>query len=147
MKRIIVNEEFCIGCRLCEIYCLTQHSQSKKIIKAFKEETPRALARVVVEEEGPLSFAMQCRHCADAPCVAACITGAMQRDERTGAVLCDEERCVGCWTCIMVCPFGAVLRNTTGRKAASKCDLCYGEQTPVCVAHCPNEALVYEERD
>lgn len=147
MKRIIVNEEYCIGCRLCEIHCLTQHSQSKKIIKAFKEETPRALARVVVEEEGPLSFAMQCRHCADAPCVTACITGAMQRDERTGAVLCDEERCVGCWSCIMVCPFGAVLRNTVGRKAASKCDLCYGEQTPVCVAHCPNEALVYEERN
>mgnify|MGYP000694254318 FL=1 len=147
MKRIIVNEEYCIGCRLCEIYCLTQHSRSKKIIKAFKEETPRALARVVVEEEGPLSFAMQCRHCEDAPCVAACLTGAMQRDERTGAVLCDEERCVGCWTCIMVCPFGAVLRNVSGRKAASKCDLCYGEQTPVCVAHCPNEALVYEERD
>lgn len=147
MKRIIVNEEYCIGCRLCEIHCLTQHSQSKKIIKAFKGETPRALARVVVEEEGPLSFAMQCRHCADAPCVAACITGAMQRDERTGAVLCDEDRCVGCWSCIMVCPFGAVLRNTVGRKAASKCDLCYGEQMPVCVAHCPNEALVYEERN
>jgi len=146
MKRIIVNEEYCIGCRLCEIYCLTQHSQSKKIIKAFKEEVPRALARVVVEEEGPLSFAMQCRHCEDAPCVAACITGAMHRDERTGAVLCDEERCVGCWTCVMVCPFGAVLRNTSGRKAASKCDLCYGEEMPVCVAHCPNEALVYEER-
>jgi len=147
MQRIYVNEEYCIGCRLCEVYCLTQHSRSKKIIKAFKEETPRALARVVVEEEGPLSFAMQCRHCEDAPCVAACLTGAMQRDERTGAVLCDEERCVGCWTCIMVCPFGAVLRNVSGRKAASKCDLCYGEQTPVCVAHCPNEALVYEERD
>lgn len=147
MKRIIVNEEYCIGCRLCEIYCLTQHSQSKKIIKAFKEETPRALARVVVEEEGPLSFAMQCRHCEDAPCVAACITGAMHHDEHTGAVLCDEERCVGCWTCIMVCPFGAVLRSTSGHKAASKCDLCYGEQVPVCVVHCPNEALVYEERN
>jgi len=145
MKRIIVNEEYCIGCRLCEVYCLTQHSQSKKIIKAFKEEIPRALARVVVEEEGPLSFAMQCRHCEDAPCVAACITGAMHYDERTGAVLCDEERCVGCWTCIMVCPFGAVLRNTAGRKVASKCDLCFGEQMPVCVAHCPNEALVYGE--
>ena len=145
MKRIVVNEEYCIGCHLCEIHCLTQHSQSKKIIKAFREEHPRALARLVVEEEGPLSFAMQCRHCADAPCVAACITGAMQRDERTGAVLCDEERCVGCWTCIMVCPFGAVQRNVAGRKAASKCDLCYGEQMPVCVAHCPNEALTFEE--
>ncbi len=39
MKRIYVNEEYCIGCRLCEIHCLVQHSQSKKIIKAFREET------------------------------------------------------------------------------------------------------------
>jgi Fe-S-cluster-containing hydrogenase component 2 len=26
-----------------------------------------------------------------------------------------------------------------------KCDLCQGEEIPVCVAHCPNEALIYVE--
>ena len=147
MKRIYVNEEYCIACRLCEIHCLVQHSQSKKIIKAFNEETPRALPRLIVEEEGPLSFAMQCRHCEDPRCLEACITGAMRRDEETGAVLCDEEACVGCWMCVMACPFGAIQRNLEGQKAASKCDLCVGEAEPVCVANCPNEALVYEERE
>ena len=145
MKRIYVNEEYCIGCRLCEIHCQVQHSPSKKIIKAFREENPKAMPRLLVEEEGPLSFAMQCRHCDDAPCVEACITGAMHRDEETGAVLCDEDRCVGCWMCVMVCPFGAIQRNLLGSKAASKCDLCIGEDVPVCVAHCPNEALVFVE--
>ena len=144
MKRIQVHQEYCIGCRLCEIHCLVQHSHSKKIVKAFKE-TPRAMSRLLVEEEGPLSFAVQCRHCVDAPCVEACISGAMHKDERTGAVLCDQDRCVGCWTCIMVCPFGAIQRSVTGRHVASKCDLCVAEETPVCVAHCPNEALVLEE--
>ncbi len=143
MKQIYVNEEYCIGCRLCEIHCAVQHSRSKKIIKAFKEEAPRALARVLVEEEGPLSFAMQCRHCEDAPCIEACMVGAMHRDEETGAVLCDEDRCVGCWMCVMVCPFGAIQRNLVGNKVASKCDLCYGEEMPVCVANCPNEALTF----
>lgn len=147
MKRIYVDEEYCIGCRLCEIHCLVQHSQSKKIIKAYKEEAPMLTPRLVFEEEGPLSFAMPCRHCAEAPCLEACITGAMHRDEQSGAVLCDEDRCVGCWMCVMACPFGAIQRHTTGRRAASKCDLCYGEETPACVAHCPNEALVYEERN
>lgn len=145
MKRIYVNEEYCIGCRLCEIHCQVQHSPSKKIIKAFREENPKVMPRLLVEEEGPLSFAMQCRHCDDAPCVEACITGAMHRDEETGAVLCDEDRCVGCWMCVMVCPFGAIQRNLLGSKAASKCDLCIGEDVPVCVAHCPNEALVFVE--
>lgn len=146
MKRIYVNEDYCIGCRLCEIHCLVQHSKSKKIIKAFKEEAPEILPRLTVEEDGALSFAMPCRHCVEPRCLEACITGALRREEQTGAVLCDEEKCVGCWMCVMVCPFGAVRRNTAQRKAASKCDLCYGEQVPLCVANCPNEALVYEER-
>ena len=146
MKRIYVHEEYCIGCRLCEIHCLVQHSRSKKILKAFKEEFPRAIARILVEEQGYLSFALQCRHCEEAPCLEACITGAMQRDRRTEAVLCDEEKCVGCWMCIMVCPFGVIKRDLESKKVASKCDLCLGEEMPVCVRNCPNEALTFEER-
>lgn len=145
MKRIYIKEEVCIGCRLCEIHCLTQHSKSKKIIKAYKGEFPRPLSRILVEEQGHLSFALQCRHCEDAPCLDACITGAMHRDEETGAILCDEDKCVGCWMCIMVCPFGVIKRDMEGKKIASKCDLCLGEEIPVCVANCPNEALVYEK--
>ncbi|GFP44036.1 anaerobic carbon-monoxide dehydrogenase iron sulfur subunit, partial [Candidatus Hakubella thermalkaliphila] len=101
MKRIYIREEVCIGCRLCEIHCLVQHSRSKKIIKAFKEEFPRALPRILVEEQDYLSFALQCRHCDGAPCLAACPTGAMYRHGETGAVLCNENKCVGCWMCIM----------------------------------------------
>jgi carbon-monoxide dehydrogenase iron sulfur subunit len=146
MKRIYIKEEFCIGCRLCEIHCLVQHSKSKKILKAFKEEFPRALPRVMFEEEGHLSFALPCRHCEDAPCLAACITGAMHRDPKHQVILCDEDRCVGCWMCIMVCPFGVIRRNLKEHRIASKCDLCYGTEVPVCVKNCPNEALLMEER-
>jgi len=147
MKRIYAKEEVCIGCRLCEIHCITQHSRSKKIIKAFKEDLGRLVPRMFVEEKGPLSFAVQCRHCEDAQCVAACMTGAMQKDPVTGAVSQDPDKCVGCWMCIMVCPTGAIRRNTKQGKVASKCDLCGEEETPVCVARCPNEALSYEDRE
>jgi carbon-monoxide dehydrogenase iron sulfur subunit len=47
--------------------------------------------------------------------------------------------------CVMVCSYGAIQRSVVGGKAASKCDLCIGEEMPVCVAHCPNEALVFVE--
>ena len=144
MKRIYAREEYCLGCRLCEINCLVRHSRSKKIIKAFRKERETAIPAVRVEESGTVSFALQCRHCPDAPCIEACISGAMHRDPRTGAVVCDQERCVGCWSCIMVCPVGAVQRGKE-RKVASKCDLCMDEEMPVCVENCPNEALVYEE--
>ncbi|MCL6584729.1 MAG: 4Fe-4S dicluster domain-containing protein [bacterium] len=146
MKRIVIHEEYCMGCRLCEIHCLVQHSKSKQIIKAYKGEFPKPLPRVLVEEQGYLSFALQCRHCEDAPCLEACMTGSLHRDAETGAVICHEDKCVGCWMCIMVCPLGVIARRREGKKAASKCDLCAGEKIPVCVQHCPNEAITFEER-
>jgi anaerobic carbon-monoxide dehydrogenase iron sulfur subunit len=146
VKKIVIHEEHCIGCRLCEVHCLVQHSQSRDIIKAFKIEQPSLMPRVMVEESGPVSFALQCRQCVEPSCLEACISGAMHRDEDTGAVVCDENRCVGCWMCIMVCPAGSIQQNLKGKRIASKCDLCYGSSVPACVANCPNEALTYEER-
>jgi len=139
-KRILANEDVCIGCHLCEVYCLVEHSGSRQLLKAFKQEQPRALARVHVEEERPNSVAVQCHHCHEPQCVYACLTGAMQKDPETGIVTSDPERCMGCWTCIMVCPYGALGRDTR-RGVVVKCDLCSHLVTPACVAHCPNEAL------
>jgi len=147
VKRVYAKEEVCMGCRLCEIHCLVEHSKSKKIVKAFREEFPKAMPRVLVEEAGALSFALQCRHCDEPFCVEACMTGALYKDEKTGAVLHDDDKCVGCWMCIMVCPFGVIRRDVRGKKIASKCDLCPDKEVPVCVANCPNEALIYEERE
>lgn len=142
MKKVYVKEEVCIGCHLCEIYCAVQHSKSKTIIKAFKLEKPKP--RIVVEEKKPVSFAIQCRHCEEAPCIEACLTGAMHKEN--GRVLCDTEKCVGCWTCIMVCPYGVIRREViNGKKFILKCDLCQNLDIPVCVAYCPNEALVLVE--
>lgn len=142
MRRVYVKEEVCIGCHLCEIYCQLQHSQSEDLIKAFKREIPRPLPRLRVEERGTVAFSVRCQQCDEAPCLYACLTGALTRDNMTGVVNVDEERCAGCWTCILVCPFGAIGRDTKRRKMV-KCDLCEGENVPVCVSNCPNEALVY----
>ena len=142
MKRIYVREEVCIGCRLCEVYCQRQHSQSKDLIKAFKRELPRPLPRLRMEEKGPVSFTVRCQHCDDAPCVIACLTGAITRDPENGRINVDEDRCIGCWTCVLVCPLGAIRRDTH-RGMIAKCHLCQGEDMPVCVANCPNEALAY----
>ncbi|MGC9317401.1 MAG: 4Fe-4S dicluster domain-containing protein [Armatimonadota bacterium] len=144
MKRIVIHEEYCMGCGLCEVHCLVQHSRSRKIIKAYREERDEIVPRVRVERSGYHAFALQCRHCEDAPCIEACMTGAMYRDPETGAVLCDVDRCVGCWMCIMVCPVGAIARGPDGA-VASKCDLCIDEDVPPCVEYCPNEALVLED--
>lgn len=140
-KRIYPKEEVCIGCHLCEIYCILAHSGTRDLIKAFKR-IDRPNPRVLVEERDDyyITFALQCRHCDDPLCIKACITGAMHRDEKTGYIICDEKKCVGCWSCILVCPYGAIRRGENG-KAVSKCDLCIEQGSPVCVENCPNEAL------
>ncbi|MHB1133841.1 MAG: 4Fe-4S dicluster domain-containing protein [Chloroflexota bacterium] len=143
MKRIIARDEYCIGCRLCEVHCTVQHSRSKNIIKAYKRERVLPTARVHVEERGAESFALQCRHCDEPACVQACLTGAMHKDPETGLVMHDAERCIGCWTCLLFCPNGALAKDRSGAKVVAKCDLCGGE--PACVANCPNEALLFEE--
>ncbi len=146
MKRVYAREEYCAGCKLCEVHCIVAHSAyPKDIIKAFKLQPNRPMARVMVEENRPLTFGLQCRQCEQAYCVKACITGAMYKDP-AGLVKNRAERCVGCWTCILACPYGAVLRDEAGRKVAAKCDLCTEQNIePACVAHCPNGALVYSE--
>jgi carbon-monoxide dehydrogenase iron sulfur subunit len=144
MGKVYVKEEVCIGCHLCEVYCQAEHSRSKDLVKALKREFPRPLPRLSVEERKPVAFAVQCRHCAEPSCVYACLTGALQRDAWSGIVTVDEEKCIGCWTCILVCPFGAI-RQDVHRGRIAKCDLCIGKDEPACVTNCPNEALVYLE--
>ncbi len=145
MRRIYIKEPVCIGCRLCEVYCQLEHSQTKDLIKAFKRESPQPLPRVSIEENKPVAFSIRCQHCDEPPCVYACPTGALYRDAESGVVTLDEERCIGCWTCILACPFGAI-RQDTIRGRIAKCDLCPGRDEPACVTNCPNEALVYVEK-
>jgi carbon-monoxide dehydrogenase iron sulfur subunit len=144
MKQIYVNEQACIGCHLCEVYCRLQHARTGDLVKAFKKESPQPLPRLRVDECGIISLSVRCQHCEDAPCVNACITGALSRDPLTSLVNVDEERCIGCGTCALVCPLG-VPKLDTAQKKMVKCDLCQEEEIPACVANCPNEALVYVE--
>ena len=143
MKRIIAREEICMGCGLCEVYCTVQHSKTKDIIKAYKE-TPKPISRVRLEVAKPISFAIQCRNCEDAPCVIACLSGAMTMDEETGLIKHNKDKCIGCWTCVMVCPYGALKMDISG-KVVAKCDLCQELESPACVANCPNRALTVKE--
>ncbi len=144
MKRVYVKEEACMGCHLCEVYCQAAHSSAKDLIKAFKGVSPRPIPHLRIEENRPVFFSVQCRHCAEPPCVYACLTGALHRDPESGTVTTDTDRCIGCWTCILTCPFGAI-RPDINQNLTVKCDLCPDEDIPVCVANCPNEALIYTE--
>ena len=142
MKRVYVNEEWCLGCRLCEYNCAFANSGMTDMVKALKGKP--IFPRLRVDGDRDIHFAVSCRHCRDPLCVKSCICGALYRKD--GRVRVDRDRCVGCLTCVLVCPYGALTLSERG--TVQKCELCLenacGE--PACVLGCPNRAIVYEER-
>lgn len=141
MKRIYVDEKWCLGCHLCEYNCAYANSGEPDMVKALKNVTIHP--RIHIEEESGVSFAVSCRHCTEPVCVKSCITGSLRVEN--GVVTFDREKCVGCYTCILVCPYGAITPSEDG--VVQKCELCLKNAggAPACVKGCPNQAIIYEE--
>jgi len=137
--KIYCDMHRCVGCRSCEIACAVEHSGSKNIFKAVKE-MPRPQKRVKTQAANGVKISLHCQHCEDAPCVTACMSGALSKDKKTGATVHDKDKCVGCWMCVMVCPFGAIIKGIE-EKIAFKCDLCPDREDYTCVEACPTGAL------
>jgi anaerobic carbon-monoxide dehydrogenase iron sulfur subunit len=140
MKVIGVHMDRCTGCKTCELYCGAERGSEGKSLLTAVRETPAPQPRVRVEGEGGTCFPLQCRHCLQAPCLDACLTGALNRDPQSGMVIIREELCIGCWTCTAFCPYG-VIYPSPERKIAIKCDRCLYMEKPVCVDVCPTRAL------
>lgn len=146
MPKIIGFQEKCIGCRLCDVACRVSHSGTDNVLKAYANPA-LGPSRINIQDSDEVSFALPCRNCDEPRCVAACITGAMTIEAETGKIVHDADKCLGCWSCIMVCPYGAISMDTSGTKVASKCDLCAQKGAPACVEACPNLALAVDGDD
>lgn len=133
MRNVLsVRYEQCTGCRACEIVCSFAKSG------AFGG----AASAIMIEarEDRGLFVPVVCQQCEDAPCVVACPTGAMSKDEATGIVSHEPQRCVLCLMCIAACPLGAVRPvEVPGGVMLLKCDLCGG--SPKCTEVCYTKAV------
>lgn len=153
MKTVFMNPERCIGCRQCEFACAVAHSRSHDAAQAIGEiPKPRTRIHVLAGPTLNSSIPSRCRHCDPAPCVGACPTGAMHRDDTEGLVLADAAKCIACAMCAMVCPFDAITFHAAGSSAparlvATKCDGCIDRvragKEPACAETCKVDALVY----
>ena len=135
-----------MGCKTCELACKTVHSVSKDLFGAvLNDEHPVKRVSVETSPDNSINLPVQCRQCREPKCVSACMTGAMHLDEKTGLVVNTEEKCVGCWMCVMVCPYGVIVTGEQHRKAV-KCDQCLSEgHEPACVNACPTKAIKFVE--
>lgn len=141
----------CVGCKTCELTC-----------KDYKDLGPEILYRRVYDYEGGTwkqddrglwttgayvyHLSLSCNHCAEPACVAACPTGAMQKDADTGLVFTDKEACIGCMSCQKACPYDAPRLNEQ-LSVSRKCDGCIARvkagKQPICVESCPMRALEF----
>jgi carbon-monoxide dehydrogenase iron sulfur subunit len=136
MKGIIISPEKCTGCRTCELACSYNRSNS------FNPKD--AAISVQFYEEAGLQVPMMCLQCEDPHCMKVCTVNAITKDEETGRVNFDSDKCIGCKMCISACPFGNITYSSR-LKTIIKCDLCGG--APECVKVCDCGAIEYKELD
>jgi len=146
MRRVMIDAGKCNGCMTCVLACAGAHAANdKSIIGGMMEKTPPRIQVLPVKGR---AVPLLCLHCEEPACVDACMTGAMRKDPKSGLVSNEggEQACVGCWMCIMACPYGAV-RQHPDKKVALKCDGCPDREVPACAAACPMDALIWGEVD
>lgn len=151
----------CIGCRACQVACKEWNELPHEVtVQTGSYQNPKRLSgdtwKQVKFIEKPtaggepvwLFYSDSCKHCAHAPCLEACPTGAIFRT-REGIVQIDGEVCNGNQHCVMACPFDVIHINTETQFAA-KCTFCQDRleigMEPSCAKVCPTDCIQFGER-
>ncbi len=160
-----VDVEKCIGCARCVVACKTENHvpQDEHFFNTWIE-------RYFIQDNGevhvdspnggidgfpPMEWEGDtlrtffvpklCNHCDNPPCVQVCPVGATYKTE-DGAVLVDQDYCIGCRYCVQACPYGARWIHPE-KHVAGKCTFCYHRLDqgllPACVEVCPTGARLF----
>lgn len=147
MKRIFIDREKCQGCLGCALACMAEHNAGgKSIYDLDLGDKANETKNNVLKDAAGHPTPVFCRHCDDPECVRACMSGAMSKNQETGRVEYDADRCASCYMCLMSCRFGVLKVDAPTAKIIQKCDACgTREGGPRCVEECPSGALEYKE--
>jgi tetrathionate reductase subunit B len=139
---LLIDVARCIGCFSCVVGCENWHmtysrsGSRRRIVDFFDGKQPQSIRWV---------FPVACMQCDRPPCLDACPSEAIFRDEN-GIIITDSDNCTGCGSCIDACPYNArYLREGFG--LADACDWCADRvkagKSPYCVESCPTSAMVF----
>jgi Fe-S-cluster-containing dehydrogenase component len=161
---VLHDTTLCIGCRSCEEACnkvnkLPEPARSFDDTSVFDEkrrtdaESFTVVNKYKIGKKGkkPVYRKIQCNHCLEPACASACFVRAFNKSPE-GAVIYNEDICVGCRYCMIACPFNipAYEHHEPLSPRVMKCTLCYPRiskgKLPGCVESCPKEALSFSKR-
>ncbi|MGR5264216.1 4Fe-4S dicluster domain-containing protein [Photobacterium damselae] len=149
---VFADPNLCIGCRTCEVACVISHQANSTVAGLNAVDFS---PRLTLVKNAHVTTPVMCRQCDDAPCAQVCPNNAIVLED--GFVKVIQSRCIGCKTCVIACPYGAMnvvtkmVEETKGsalfkrqvpQSQALKCDLCnHREEGPACVQVCPTGAI------
>ncbi len=136
----VIDQQRCIGCHACTTACKSENDVPLSVTRTYVKYVD-----VGVFPQARRAFQVtRCNQCDDAPCTAACPTGAMYR-RPDGIVDFAKSVCIGCKACIAACPYDAIFINPEDH-SAEKCNFCAHRLDvglePACVVVCPTEAIL-----
>src|SRR6266849_1517595 len=154
----------CIGCKACQVACHQWNdlpaepgpNNGLPVLSGDSYDNTRSFSDVnwrhvkfieqFSEDRSQAAWLMMsdvCKHCANAPCLEVCPTGAILRTE-FDTVYINEPACNGCRDCIAACPFGVIHISET-KHVAQKCTFCYDRLrkglVPACAQACPTQSI------
>ncbi len=169
---MLYDATLCIGCKACVSKCkevngmppvphgeddmwdaaLDLSGDTLNIIKMYRDGEAHYKDK---EVDGYSFIKRSCMHCVDAGCVSVCPVSAMLKDDVTGIVSHDKDRCIGCRYCVVACPYNVPrfeIDEAFGQ--IQKCQFCNQPgverldkgMLPGCVEVCPTGATLFGSR-
>ncbi|MFH1609296.1 MAG: 4Fe-4S dicluster domain-containing protein [Candidatus Bipolaricaulota bacterium] len=158
----LVDLSRCTGCKGCEVACKVWNELSVEPTTNFgsyqshKDLSPTTwllLRFAEIDVEGQVRWLIRgdaCHHCQEPACLLNCPAPGAIIQYENGAVVYREESCIGCGTCVAVCPFRIPRLDPEAAKAR-KCSFCIdrieGGLEPACAKTCPSGAISFGTRD
>lgn len=141
----VIDNRKCIGCHACTTACKSEHNVPVGVNRTWVKQVEKG----EFPDTRRLFSVMRCNHCTDAPCVEICPTEALFF-RNDGIVDFDNDRCIGCKSCMQACPYDALYIDPETSTAA-KCNYCAHRVDiglePACVNVCPEHAIISGDMD
>ena len=169
----VIDLKRCIGCNACAVVCKQENNLPKEVwwnrVLTDGGETMDTAGGEFPNNK--LQFVpVSCQHCENPACVKVCPVGATYKDEGTGAVRQDYDKCIGCRMCMAACPYTGVRsfnweepKYSVGfpvgdadvaphqKHTVEKCTMCWHRQArgeePACISTCPMEIRFWGDFD
>jgi len=141
----VIDNRKCIGCHACTVACKSEHDVPIGVNRTHVKYIEKGTYPDVTRE-----FSVhRCNHCEDSPCTTICPTTALFT-RSDGIVDFDDDRCIGCKSCMQACPYDALYIDPN-KGTAAKCNYCAHRiehsYEPSCVIVCPVEAIISGDLD